>query len=304
MIPWVLRLHNPMSAVVWLALFLPGYWFNGYLGLVLPAAVLLLGGTALFTQPSPWETRRPARQAAAIFFLLTLFDAMSYAYSLAFNGVRTGPWDMVALGRSLVSGVFTVYLIRHYDESVRKSLEAALVGAIYLTLFLRSVGALSWSLFEPAQSMGYLAALAAIHFVFFSRVPLRRAHAAASVLVVLLSMPSALVSSREAMTSFWGSPVFGWGPASYEPVSAFGNQYLRWMLRNGVLGTGLILAGLCLVGYRLLHDAWHDRHRLLGVAVFLGFSAGMLMAGAFLEDFRLFALTAFLVAGMHGGEKP
>lgn len=303
MIPWVLRLHNPMSAVVWLALFVPAYWFNGYLGLVLPAAVLLLGGTALFTQASPWESRRPARQAAAIFFLLTLFDAVSYAYSLAFNGIRTGPWDMFALARSLVAGVFTVYLIRHYDESVRKSLEAALAGGIYLTLFLRSVGALSWSLFEPAQSMGYLAALAAIHFIFFSRVPLRRVHAAASVLVVLLSMPSGFVASRDAVTAFWRSPVFGWGPASYEPLSSFGNQYLRWMLRNGILGAGLILAGLCLVGYRLLHDAWHDRRRLLGAAVFLGFSAGMLMAGAFLEDFRLFALTGFLIAGMHGGDR-
>lgn len=303
MIPGVLRLHNPMSAVAWLALFVPGYWFNGYLGLVLPAAVLLLGAAALFTQPSPWESRRPARQAAAIFFLLALLDAVSYAYSLAFNGVRTGPWDMLALARSLVAGVFTVYLIRHYDESVRKSLEAALTAAIYFTLFLRSIGTSSWSLFEPAQSMGYLAALAAIHFIFFSRAPMRRAHAAASVLVVLLSMSSGPVSSREALISFRRSPVFGWGPAFYEPLSSSGNQYLRWMLRNGVLGAGLILSGLCLVGYRLLQDAWHDRRRLLGAAVFLGFSAGMLMGGAFLEDFRLFVLTAFLIAGMHAGNR-
>ncbi|MEK7232615.1 MAG: hypothetical protein AAB268_02275 [Elusimicrobiota bacterium] len=303
MIPGVLRLHNPMSAVVWLALFVPGYRLNGRLGLVLPAAVLLLGGTALFTQASPWETRRPARQAVAFFFLLALLDALSYTYSLAFNGVRTGPWDMIALARPLVAGVFTVYLICHYDESVRKSLESALTAAIYFTLFLRSLGALSWSLFEPAQSMGYLAALAAIHFLFFSRAPLRRAHAAAAVLVVLLSLPSGLASSREALISFWRSPLFGWGPAIYEPLSSGGNQYLRWMLRNGVLGAGLIMTGVCLVGFRLLRDAWYDRRRLLGAAVFLGLSAGMLMAGAFLEDFRLFAVTSFLIAGMHTGDR-
>ena len=38
-----------------------------------------------------------------------------------------------------------------------------------------------------------------------------------------------------------------------------------------------------------------------GAAVFLGSPAGMLMAGAFLEDFRLFAVTSFLIAGMHTG---
>lgn len=297
----VLRLQNPMSAVVWLALFVPGYFFEGRLALVLPAAVLLLGGVALFTQPAPWETRRPARQAAAIFFLLALLDFLSYAYSTAFNGVSTGPADLWALARPIFAGVFTVYLIRHYDGSVRKSLEAALTAAIYFTLFLRSLGAVSWSLFEPAQSMGYLAALSAIHYVFFSRAPLRRAHAAAAVLVVLLSMPTGLASSRDAHASFWRSPIFGWGPAIYEPVSTLGNQYLRWILRNGLLGASVISIGLCVVGFRLLRDSWNDRRRLLGAAVFLGFGAGMLMGGAFLEDFRLFALTAFLIAGMHEG---
>lgn len=301
--PGVLRLHNPMSAVIWLALFVPGHLFNGRLAFLLPSAVLLFGGPALFAQPAPWETRRPAREAAVIFFLLALLDAVSYAYSMAFNGIRSGPADLAALSRALFAGLFTVYLIRHYDSSVRRSLESALTAALYFTLFIQSVGALSWALFEPAQSMGYLAALAAIHFVFFSHAPFRRAHAAAAALVVLLSMPSGLASSREVLASFWSSPVFGWGPAAYEPMASFGNQYQRWMLRNGALGAGLILVGLGFVGFRLLRDSWHERRRLLGAAIFLGFTAGMLMAGAFLEDFRLFVLTAFLVAGMHQGEK-
>ncbi|MCM2304957.1 MAG: hypothetical protein NDJ72_09660 [Elusimicrobia bacterium] len=294
MIRGVLRLHNPMSAVVWLALFAPVPY-------VLPAAALILGGLILYSHQAPWESRRPAREAAAIFFLLALLDVVSYAYSMAFNGVRTGPLDLWALARPLLAGVFSVYLIRHHDGTVRRTVESALLAAIYLTLFLRTTGLWSWSLFEPVESMGYLAALAAIHFAFISRAPLRFAHAAASATVVLFCVPAGLPSSREALGLFWGSPVFGWGPASYEPASSLGNQYLRWMLRNGILGAGLILTGLCFVGFRLLRDAWNDRGRLLGAAVFLGFTSGMLMTGAFLEDFRLFALTAFLIAGMHEG---
>jgi hypothetical protein len=148
--------------------------------------------------------------------------------------------------------------------------------------------------------MGYLAALAAIHFLFFSRAPLRLAHAAAAATVVLFCVPPGLTSSDEASALFWRSPVFGWGPAAYEPVSSLGNQYQRWLLRGGVLSGGLILAGLAFVGFRLLRDAWDERRRLLGAAVFLGFAGGMLMAGAFLEDFRLYVLTGLLIAGMHG----
>lgn len=299
MIPGVLRFHNPMCALVWLALFVPGHRFGGALGLLLPAAVVLIGGPALFASPSPWERRAPSRQAAAIFFLLVLIDAVSYAYSLAFNGVRTGALDALGLARPFAAGLFAVYLIRHYDASVREAMERALLGAVYLALFLLSIGARSWFLFEPVSFMGYLAAMAAIYFLFFSRARLRLAHAAASVLVILFSAPPALGSMREALDYFWRSPVFGWGPAQYEPMSSLGNQYLRWLLRNGVLGAGLIFFGLGLVAFRLLRALWDDRNRLLGATFFLGFAAGMLLAGAFLEDFRLFALTGFMIASMH-----
>lgn len=297
--PGVWRLHNPMSAVVWLALFVPAHLLGGRLGFVLPAAAALLGVLVLYTRPALWEARRPSREAAAIFFLLALSELVSYVYSLAFNGVSTGPLDLWALARPLFAGVFTVYLIRHHDERVRRSLESALTAAIYFTLFMRSIGARSWLLFEPAQSMGYLAALAAIHYLFFSRAPLRRVHAAAAAAVVLLSMPASLGSSRAALARFWSSPVFGWGPASYDQAPAAANQYLSWLLRDGAVGTALILVGLCFVGFRLLRGSWDDTRRLVGAAIFLGFSAGMLMAGAFLEDFRLYALTGFLIAGMH-----
>lgn len=299
MISGDLRPRNSLSALVWLALFVPGHLFGGRLGLALPAAAVVLGATALLTSPSPWERRGPSRQAGVIFFLLFLLESVSTAYSAAFNGIRTGPLDVFGLARPLVAGLFTVYLIRHYDADVRKSLENALAAAMYTALFLLSVGARGRFLFEPVELMGYLASLAAIRFVFFSRAPLRWAHAAAAAAVVLFSAPPALGSLREALGYFWRSPVFGWGPAHYEPMSSLGNQYLRWLLRGGVLGAGLIFCGLGLVAFRLLRALWDDRNRLLGATFFLGFAAGMLLAGAFLEDFRLFALTGFLIADMH-----
>ena len=301
MIPGVLRIHNPMSAVVWLALFVPGHFFGGRLGHFFIAAVFLLACVTLFASPSPWETRRPARQAAAIFLLLALLDAVSYAYSTAFNGILTGTADLWALSRPLYAGVFTVYLIRHYDASVLRSQETALTAMIYFTLFLRSLGVRDWTLFEPAQLLGYLAVLAAVHFVFFSRAPLRLVHAASSATLVLFCMPAAPGSLHEAAAYFGRSPVFGWGPALYEPMSTLGNQYQRWLLRNGVVGMALILMGLGIVAFRLLRSSWDDRPHRMGEAIFLGLAAGMLMAGAFLEDFRLFALTSFLIAGMQEG---
>lgn len=301
MIPGVLRLHNPMSALVWLALFVPGHFLGGALGLVLPAAVLVVGGPALYASASEWERRAPSRQAGLVFFLLFLIDAVAYAYSLAFNGVRTGWPDALALARPLAAGLFSVYLIRHYDDSVGEALERALMGAIWLTVFLFSTGRTGSPLFERVTSMCYLATLAAIWFVFFSRARLRLVHAAASAVVVLFCAPAAPRPSREALEYFWRSPLLGWGPAKLEPMSALGNQYMSWALRDGLLGAALILGGLAVVAYRLLRASWHDRRRLVGSAVFLGFAAGMLMAGAFLEDFRLFALTGFMIAGMHEG---
>jgi len=171
MMTGVLRLHNPMSALVWLALFVPGHLFGGRLGLLLPAAAVLLGAVALFTLPSPWERRSPSRQAGALFFLVFLVEALSFAYSAAFNGIRTGGLDALALTRPLAAGLFTVYLIRHFDGTVRDALERALLCAVYLSLFLLTIGARAWFPFEPVHHMGYLAALAAIHFVFFSRLP-------------------------------------------------------------------------------------------------------------------------------------
>jgi len=298
--PGVMRFQNPMSALVWLALFVPAHLFGGRLALVLPVAAILIGAPALLSRPSPWEARRASRLAMMFFLILSLLDVVSFAYSAAFNGVRSGFGDVFALSRYPIMGLFVVHLIRHYDEAVRKSLEAGLAVAVYYTLFLYTIGARDWFLFVPSQFVGYIAALSVIHFLFFSRAPLKRAHAAASIGVTVLSAPSVLSSSREALVYFWKSPVFGWGPALYEPMSSLGNQYVRWMVRGGGLSLSLILIGLMIVCFYVLRAAWNDRLHLVGGAIFLGFTAGMLLAGAFLEDFRLFVITSFLIAGMFG----
>ncbi|MEK7389808.1 MAG: hypothetical protein AAB036_08915 [Elusimicrobiota bacterium] len=298
MIGGVLKLHNPMGGLVWLALFLPGNLLEGRLALVLPAAAVLLGAAILPTQPSGWETRRPARQAAMIFCFLALLDLISYAYSLAFNGVRTGSADFFALSRPLYQGVFVVYLIRHYDASVRKSMEAALAGALYVSLFLLSLGVSNWAIFGSPSFMGFLAFLWAIDCLFFSRAPLRLVHAVSSILLVLLAAPSMMGNVHSSAAFPRGSPILGWGPASYEPMLSYGNQYVRWYLRNGVVGISVILVAAGFVAFHLVRDRWDDRDRRAGAALFFCCLVVMLMIGPFLDDFRLFVLTAFLIAGM------
>ena len=51
------RLSNPMSAVVWLAFFVPAALFGAWLDRTFGVAVFLLGGAVLIAKPSPWEAR-------------------------------------------------------------------------------------------------------------------------------------------------------------------------------------------------------------------------------------------------------
>ena len=53
------------------------------------------------------------------------------------------------------------------------------------------------------------------------------------------------------------------------------------------------------MAFHLMRTFSNDRTHQIGTAIFLGSTALMLLAGAFLEDFRLFAVIAFLIAGIH-----
>ncbi|MBI3289605.1 MAG: hypothetical protein HYZ74_08830 [Elusimicrobia bacterium] len=349
-----MTLPNPLCAVLWSALFLPERLLGGWPVRAFPALVCFLGAWTLLTKPSPWETRQPAREAVLVFLWLQAFYVTSYAYSSAFNGIRTGFRDLLDLPRYALAAVSAAYLIRHFDVQVRKSLDAALAAVLYASLLAVAVGSRSLSLFADSDHVGYVMTLTFLYFLFFSCDRLRFAHAAAALPVVFLTgsraawsasafvlslylaallyqrlrrsrakdhaaalsaaffvaWAGALVfggwiklgaaaSAVEAMTYIRQSPLFGWGPAAYEPMSSLGNQYQRWLLRGGALGSATLLLGLVLVVFRLLR-AVHGHWRLrLGAVAFLGAVALMLGSGPFLEDFRLMSLTAFLVAGIH-----
>lgn len=343
----ILRLPNPMSAVVWLAFLVPAALFGGWVDRSFGVAAFLLGGAVLFAKPSPWEARKPSMRAIKIFLLLEFLCVVSAVYSAAFNGIQIGPRDCFEFLRPLFLGVFVVYLIRHYDAQVRGAMEWAMIAALYCSL-----------LFPSADPQGYVSILTLCYLLFFSRLRLRFLHAATALLVVFFSgdprawtaalfVLATLLSVRlyqglarrrlkfavslslviyalllagaavcvrakmgggaviptapaqQALEFIRRSPVFGWGPAAYGRIPSRDNQYLLWLLKGGVLGAGLILAGLALSGYRLLRAASGDLTRLAGAAAFLGSVALMLASGPFLESFRLFFLTAFFMAGMH-----
>lgn len=400
----VIRLPNPMIFAVWLTIFVPGHLFGWWVERSFAASIFALSCLLLLVKGAPWETRKPARQASVILFLVQFLYVTSYVFSVAFNGIQTGPRDMFELGRYLILWAFVVYIIRHFEGRVRTALEAALTASLYFSLFVfaayqrtlpvltpafkalyagtkTSVGKFSGQArlaapFENPNFLGFAATLTICWLLFFSKSRLRLAHVAAGLLVlfytgsrtawaatgVLLAFALAvyvyqgliqlkvklaaqlslaflclvlsgpwliprvlansrvarvitavsrgglqeeanaarrLVQAREALTYISRSPFFGWGPSKYETMTYVDNQYLLWLLRNGVAGTGLILAGFALLSWRLLRGARGDLMRQAGTAAFLTSVALMLLAGQFLDNFRLFFLTGFMAAAIN-----
>jgi O-antigen ligase len=400
--PGVVRLPNPMILVVWLAVFIPGHLFDWWVERSFSAAVFMLACAVLMTKSSPWEARKPSRQASVLFFAVQFLYVTSYVFSIAFNGIQTGPRDYFELGRFLILWAFVVYVIRHFDAPVKKATELALTASLYFSLFILALyqrplpvltpffrdwlyqGTKTWVLdgqlrmaapFENPNFLGYVATLTLCYLLFFSKARLRAAHSTAALLVLfysgsrtawaasglLLALAATayvyqglirlrmkfavqlscvflalalggpwlasralasnrvvrlisavrrggfqeeanaaerLTQAREALIFIGRSPVFGWGPSKYETMAYVDNQYLLWLLRNGALGTGLILIGLAMAGWRLLRSARGDLMRMAGTAGFLGSVAMMLLAGQFLDNFRLFFLTAFVAAAI------
>lgn len=111
--------------------------------------------------------------------------------------------------------------------------------------------------------------------------------------------------SVEGRTEVWStaleysgeSILVGWGPSKYAVLDVVDNQYLLWLLRNGLLGTVLIVGGASIVVsrvWRVQGDSW-GRFGVAAVVLAVGV---MLMTGAFLDNIRLFIHTAFVLAGM------
>lgn len=402
--PGVFRLPNPMIFVVWLAIFIPGHLFGWWVERSFSAAVFALACLLLLVKGAPWETRRPARRASVIFFLVQFLYVTSYVYSVAFNGIQTGPRDHFELGRFLILWAFVVYVIRHFEKRVQSALETALTASLYYSLFVlaayqRALPVLTpffKALYEGTKTsvarfgaqqrlaapyenpnfLGFVTTLTICYLLFFSKSRLRLLHVATGLLVlfytgsrtawaatgVLLAFALAaymyqglirlqvkfaaqlslvflclilsgpwlfsrvmassrvarvvnavsrgglqdeanaarrLVQAREALGFIARSPVFGWGPSKYETMTYVDNQYLLWLLRNGAVGAGLIMAGFALLSWRLLRAARGDLMRSAGTAAFLASVALMLLAGQFLDNFRLFFLTGFMAAAIN-----
>lgn len=393
------RLPNPMILIVWLTIFVPGHLFEWWVERAFSASVFMVACMVLMTKSSPWEARRPSNRASTLFFLIQFLYVTSYVFSVAFNGIQTGPRDYFELARFLILWAFVVYVIRHFDARVRSALEKAMTASLYYSLFVlmayRSsiplltpffkgwlyAGTKTWAQggqlrlsapYENPNFLGFVTTLTLCGLLFFSKSRMRAVHLTAAFIVLFYSgsrtawaasgvllalalavyvyqglvrlkvkfavqlslclllsgpwlIPRVMASSRvarvvsalgrgglhqeanaaerltqarEALNFISRSPVFGWGPSKYETMSYVDNQYLLWLLRNGALGTGLIAAGLMLVGWRLIRSARHDTVRLTGAAGFIASVAMMLLAGQFLDNFRLFFLTAFMAAAI------
>ncbi|MDX6769391.1 MAG: O-antigen ligase family protein [Elusimicrobiota bacterium] len=104
---------------------------------------------------------------------------------------------------------------------------------------------------------------------------------------------------RDALSYIERSPVLGWGPSKYETMTYVDNQYLLWLLRNGALGTAVILAALAMAGWRLVVSTRGDPLAMAGALAFLSALALMLMTGQFLDNFRLLFLTGFIAVAIH-----
>jgi len=171
-----LRLPNPLSAVVWLAFFLPAAAWGGWLDRAFGAAVALLGLAVLISKASPWEARKPSALALRFFLILELLWIFSFLYSAAFKGAQFSPRGYFELTRYAIFGAFVVHLIRHYDARVRTAMEWAMVAALYSALIAPEI--------DPH---GCAALLTLCWLLFFSRLRLRLAHVAAALVVVFFS---------------------------------------------------------------------------------------------------------------------
>ena len=235
----ILRFPNPMSAVVWLAFFLPASLLGGWVDRTFGAALFVLGGAALLAKPSPWETRKPSAQALKVFLLLELLYVVSFAYSAAFNGALFGLRDYFELLRYVFLGVFAAYLIRHYDAQVRGAMEWAMLAALYFSLAL-----------PPADPQAYVAIMTLCWLLFFSRLRLRHLHAVTALFVVFLS----------------GGPV-SWTAAFWVLSAALSLRVYRGLLRRRArhsvrLSVALFaaLAASSIVCFRLRPAASAERH--------------------------------------------
>ena len=85
---------------------------------------------------------------------------------------------------------------------------------------------------------------------------------------------------------FVDRPLLGWGAGKYGVMDVVDNQFGIWLLRNGLIGTLLIMVSLTMYFVCQLQST-RDRHYKTGLTAFWGSVFLMLQTGAFLDNFRL-----------------
>lgn len=109
--------------------------------------------------------------------------------------------------------------------------------------------------------------------------------------------------NKEAWELFVESPAIGTGSAKYSEIDVIDNQYMTWLLRTGLFGFVMLLLIFGRVAIAQVRAARRS-NRQLGVASFWIGAGVMLLAGAFLENFRLMFLFWYFVFAIWPSDAP
>lgn len=112
-----------------------------------------------------------------------------------------------------------------------------------------------------------------------------------------LSATEHLANYARAFENFAQAPILGTGPSKYAVMDVVDNQFLLWLMRNGLVGTLMIigfLIGAFIFQFRCCRTLQHQ----FGVFAFWGASFGFYLTGAFLNNFRLAMIFALLIGAI------
>lgn len=108
-----------------------------------------------------------------------------------------------------------------------------------------------------------------------------------------------LALAANAIDYFAERPLFGWGSMKYSTMDVVDNQFANLLLRNGIVGTMLLISIAFLFFYKQVLLAGKASARP-GVFAFWGAALVMLQTGAFFDNFRLGFIGVLLVILIDG----
>lgn len=243
-----LRLSNPLAAAAWLALFWPGRLLGDSSGALFAGFVVVSALFVIAVKDAPWESRAPSRLAAGLTGVLFLCAAGSLVFAAAFKGAEAGAARWAALLRWAGLGLFTVQLIRFFDETSRRALERGLFALPFVALVLLAAFRLDLPLLAPlARALyddpGRLAApferadlLGAALAMGLFYLPTRRGELAVAAHAAASTAALALTGSLPSWAAAWLG-LCAWGALAFTDSAR-----RRRLPRPVLLGLGLFLA--------------------------------------------------------------